>query len=133
MKIRSHYQDSAQQDEQASTENPNPDVDKPTQREPITTGHGQAFDNLVNEYHMIFTGKCMPMKGGPYHIELTDNAVPVNTGASRNVAEPLKAALKMELDNLERQGIIKKIDKATPWLHPMVVVAKKGSGGLRVL
>ena len=79
----------------------------------------------MNEHKAIFSGKCKPMKAAPHHIELKPDAKPVNTGASRNVPEPQKNALKRELDNLENQGITKPIDQATPWLHPMVFVPKK--------
>ncbi len=36
-----------------------------------------------------------------------------------------------ELDNLEQQGIIEKVDGATPWVSPIVVIPKK-KGGVRL-
>ena len=78
------------------------------------TGHGAEFDELFNEYADLFTGKCTPMAGANYHIELEPGATPINYGSVRNVPEPNKAKLKLELDSLVTQGIIEKIDYPTP-------------------
>ena len=107
----------------------------PTQEEelePLTTGHGPQFDKLINEFRELFSGKCKPMKTGKHHIELKENAVPINTGATRNISEPLRPALKRTLDNMENDDIIRPYDQATPWLHPIVVVPKKGTAELRL-
>jgi hypothetical protein len=42
-------------------------------------------------------------------------------------------ALKKEKDNLLEQGIIERVNKATPWLHPIVVVPKKGTIEIRMV
>ena len=112
-------------------QNPEAECSKP-KLPPIVTGN-PAFDNLANEYREdVFSEMCRAMKGDPYHIKLKPNAVPINTGASRSVPEPLLPALKAELDSLVTQGIIAPISQATEWLHPMVVVHKKGNGGIRI-
>ena len=112
-------------------QNPEAERSKP-KLPPIVTGN-PAFDNLANEYREdVFSETCRAMKGDPYHIKLKPNAVPINTGASRSVPEPLLPALKAELDSLVTQGIIAPISQATEWLHPMVVVHKKGNGGIRI-
>ena len=97
-----------------------------------TTGHGPEFDLLFNEFADLFTGKCTPMKEAVYHIELEPDVKPINYGSVRNVAEPNKAKLKLELEALIEQGIIEKIEYPTPWLHPIVVVAKKGTSDIRL-
>ena len=98
----------------------------------VTTGHGEALDRLVNEFPELFDGKCKVMNDGQYHIELEENATPVSTGACRTVPEPYMPALKKELDDLVSQGIIEKVDYPTPWLHPIVVVPKKGTTDIRL-
>ena len=118
----------------AQEQDPKAELKTSQQAEIQIVGQGQdpQLAMLMNEHKAIFSGKCKPMKAAPHHIELKPYAKPVNTGASRNVPEPQKNALKRELDNLENQGITKPIDQATPWLHPMVIVPKKGSPDLRI-
>ena len=98
----------------------------------IVTGQGKALDDLVNEYPELFDGQCKVMNDGQYHIELEDNAIPISTGACRTVPEPYMPALEKELDDLVKQGIIRKVDYPTPWLHPIVVVPKKGTTDIRL-
>ena len=98
----------------------------------IETEHGPAFNKLVNEFKDLFDGQCTQMKSPDYHIEVEDGAKPVSYGACRSVADPYMPALKRELDTLVNQGIIEKINYATPWLHPIVVVPKKGTTDIRL-
>ena len=98
----------------------------------IITGFGPELDEVVNEFPKVFDGQCKVMKGKPYHIDLLPGAVPVNTGASRMVAEPYMPALRKELDSLVAQGIIEPIEEASEWLHPIVIVPKKGSSEIRM-
>ena len=72
------------------------------------------------------------MKNGLHKIELEPDAKPVSTGACRTIAEPYMPALKRELNDLEASGIIRKIEYSTPWLHPIVVVPKKGTTDIRL-
>ncbi len=48
------------------------------------------------------------------------------------VAEPYMPALRKELDSLVAQGIIEPIEEASEWLHPIVIVPKKGSSEIRM-
>jgi len=98
----------------------------------FNTGHGAELDNLLNKYSELFDGKCKVMKNGLYHIDLDPDAVPVNTGASRMIAEPYMPALKQEIESLKAQGIIEDVTGATPWLHPIVVVPKKNTTDIRM-
>ena len=98
----------------------------------IVSGHGPELDSLMNEYPELFDNNCKPMKNGTYHIELEREAKPISTGACRTIPEPYMPAVKKELDALVTQGIIRKIDYPTPWLHPIVVVPKKGTTDIRI-
>ena len=111
---------------------PLPESSTNSTKQPIVTRHGPILDELLNEFSDLFAGECTTMKDGVYKIELQPDAVPVNTGACRAVAEPYMPALKRELDLLQTQGIIKRIDYATEWLHPIVVVQKKGTTDIRL-
>ncbi len=98
----------------------------------FNTGNGPELDNLLNKYSVLFDGKCKVMKNGLYHIDLDPEAVPINTGASRMIAEPYMPALKQEIESLKAQGIIEEVEGATPWLHPIVVVPKKNTTDIRM-
>ena len=104
--------------------------EKPTKK--IVTGCGPELDTLVNEYPDLFDGRCTPMYSGEYTIELEPGAKPVSSGACRNIQLPYVPALKKELEGLVDQDIIEKITHATPWLHPIVVVPKKGTSDIRL-
>jgi hypothetical protein len=99
----------------------------------LVTVHGPQFDALANKFRQtVFSETCTPMNGAPHTIKLKPDAKPVKTGASRKVPEPLLPAVKAELESQIKQGIIEQINQATEWLHPMVVVPKKGTGGIRI-
>ena len=98
----------------------------------IESGCGPELDALINEYPDLFDGKCTPMHSGDYVIELEPEAKPISSGACRNIQLPYLPALKKELEGLVDQGIIEKITHATPWLHPIVVVPKKGTSDIRL-
>ncbi len=96
----------------------------------VRTGYPE-LDQLMAKYPRVFDGKCKAMKGGPHHIELEDNATPVSTGATRNVAEPYRASLQAHLQDLVEQDIIEPVQGPSAWLHPIVVVPKK-DGNIRL-
>ena len=108
----------------------NPETDDSSSR--IESEHGPAFDKLVNEYRDLFSGRCTQMKSQDYHIDVEADAKPISYGACRSVADPYMPALKRELDTLVEQDIIEKISYATAWLHPIVVVPKKGTTDIRL-
>jgi hypothetical protein len=96
----------------------------------VKTGYPD-LDALMARYPRVFDGKCKVMKGKPHHIELEENAKPISSGATRNVAEPYRESLKKELRDLVDQDIIEPVAGASEWLHPIVVVPKK-DGGIRM-
>ncbi len=96
----------------------------------VKTGYPD-LDALIARYPRVFDGKCKVMKGKPHHIELEENAKPISSGATRNIAEPYRESLKKELEDLVDQDIIEPVMGASEWLHPIVVVPKK-DGGIRM-
>ena len=75
-----------------------------------------------------FDGECHLMKGPPCHFWLIKGATPVAIHVSGPVDQPLLPRLKEENTVLEKQGIIRKVTELTSWVHPIVVVPKKGKG-----
>ena len=89
------------------------------------------LQKLVTEFPAIFDGICRPMKGPPCHFELKEGATPIAMRGSRPVSVPLMPRLKEELDSLLEQGVIRKVDSPTAWIHP-IVIEPKPCGGLRL-
>ena len=56
---------------------------------------------------------------------------PFSLGTARNIPLPLRNKVKQELDEMEAEGVISKVQQPTPWCTGMVVVKKK-NGGVRI-
>ena len=67
---------------------------------------------------------------GKYHIELKEDATPV-VHAQRKFSIHLRDQLKAQLDNMENNEVIKKVQEPTDWVNSMVCT-KKSDGSLRV-
>ena len=51
---------------------------------------------------------------------------PFSLGTARNIPLPLHDKVKQELDTMEAQGVISKVQQPTSWCTGMVVVKKNG-------
>ena len=67
---------------------------------------------------------------------LTNDATPTSTGYYRTIANAYLEPLKRELDTQVAAGLMEKVaekpDAAKYWLHPIVVVPKKGTENVRL-
>lgn len=70
------------------------------------------------------------MKDKEIHLHIDDSVTPV-AQVPRRIPFHLRKQVKEELDNLEHQGIIEKVEGATPWASPLVLPKKK-KGGIRI-
>jgi len=68
---------------------------------------------------------------GEYHIDLKEDSKPYAVATPRRVPLPLMEKVTEELAKMETQGVISRIDKATDWCAPMVVVPKS-NGKVRI-
>ncbi|XP_064476235.1 uncharacterized protein K02A2.6-like [Ornithodoros turicata] len=68
---------------------------------------------------------------GEYVIRLQKNCTPFAIAAPRRVPFAMRTSVKTELDNMEKQGVIRKIHTPTDWCAPIVLV-KKPSGKIRI-
>lgn len=76
---------------------------------------------LVKEYEDLFHGLgCLP---GIHHIEIDKSVKPV-VHPPRRVPFALKRKVKHELEKMEREEVIEKIEEPTDWVNSMVVVEK---------
>lgn len=79
---------------------------------------------LLEEYKEVFLGlACRP---GIHKIKLKNNAQPV-AHACTKVPFKVRDQLKKELDGMESQQVIEKIDEPKDWVSPLVIVEKKNS------
>lgn len=68
---------------------------------------------------------------GEYTIRLKPNSMPYGVHVARRVPLPMREAVKHELDDMERQGVIRKVEGPSEWCAGMVPVWKP-SGAVRI-
>ena len=103
---------------------------------PIKICNDADVNAIASKYPEVFCGRVTMMKGKPATIELSNDATPTSTGYYRTIADAYLAPLKKELDTQVAAGILEKMgekpDAAKYWLHPIVVVPKKGTTDVRL-
>ena len=87
--------------------------------------------NLVKRIDDLYGSIETPMSCPPVHIELKDNAEPYSVKTARRIPIPLLGKVEEELRQMEKQGIIEKIDQPTDWCAPIVPVLKP-NGKVRI-
>ena len=75
--------------------------------------------------------KCLGNMKNEVNITLKEEHTPFVQSVPRRIAAARKKHLKLELERMERLGVIKKIEKPTEWCSPCIVVPKK-NGKIRV-
>ena len=84
--------------------------------------------DIKNDYPELCEGLgCLP---GEYSIKLQQGANPV-IHPPRKVPIALKDSIKAELDRMEAEGVVVKVDEPTEWVNSMVTVVKP-NGQLRI-
>ena len=77
--------------------------------------------SITTEYCDLFNG--IGVIPGICHLHLKDDAIPV-VCSPRRIPEALKSRLKSELDQMEKDEIIVKVDEPTDWVNSIVIVEK---------
>jgi hypothetical protein len=78
--------------------------------------------NVAKEFPGLFSG--LGKMPEPYKIRLGENAQPYAVSYPRRVPLPLMPKVKVELERLEKLGVIRPVSKPTEWCAPIVVVPK---------
>ena len=84
---------------------------------------------IKQEFPSSFTG--LGTLQDDYEIQVKQDVQPFSLGTARNIPLPLCDKVKQELDVMEAQGVISKVQQPNPWCTGMVVVKKK-NGGVRI-
>ena len=84
---------------------------------------------IKQEFPSSFTG--LGTLQDDYEIQVKQDAQPFSFGTARNIPLPLRDKVKQELDAMEAQGVILKVQQPNPLCTGMVVV-KKNNGGVRI-
>ena len=77
---------------------------------------------IKQEFPSLFTG--LGTLQGDYEIQVKQDAQPFSLGTARNIPLPLHDKMKQELNAMEAQGVISKVQQPTPWQTGMVVVKR---------
>ncbi|XP_068229364.1 uncharacterized protein [Palaemon carinicauda] len=101
-----------------------------------TTSPSAAKEYFLREFKDVLVSKedlktapLKPMAGPSIRIHLKDGAVPFAIHTPRHIPFAFKDQVKEELYSMVAQGIIKPAgDDPSVWCHPLVVVAKNGTG-----
>ena len=76
---------------------------------------------MLNKYKSVFQGLgCLKE---PYHIKIDTSVSPV-IHPPRRIPTALRGKLKTTLDEMEKLGVIRKVEEPTDWVSSMVVVGK---------
>ena len=86
-------------------------------------------EQLCRQYSGIFNG-IGRLKGVEVKLHIHQSVPPVAQRA-RRIPFHMRKKVARELDQLEQQGIIEKVDGPTPWVSPLVITPKK-SGDVRI-
>ncbi|KAB0800188.1 hypothetical protein PPYR_05928 [Photinus pyralis] len=87
------------------------------------------YDDIKLKYSELFTGiGCLDE---PYTIRVDHTVMPV-VHPPRKIPLALKDNLKVELDEMEKNQIIEKVDMPTDWVNSLVIVKKPNSNKVRI-
>lgn len=88
-----------------------------------------AGDELTQKYPTLFDG-IGKLKDFEVKLHIDQSVKPVAQPA-RRIPFHLRKQVEAELERLEQQNIIERVDGPTPWVSPLVVIPKK-SGEIRL-
>lgn len=87
-------------------------------------------DELLSKYSEVFNTKLVGLDLPEYNIKLKHDAEPEQKSA-RKIPFALEDKVKQELDKMEKDGVVSKVDGVSQWVNPMVIV-EKPSGDIRI-
>ena len=101
---------------------------EPDKSEEVTKLSEELKEEVLQKYTQVFTGLGRLEK--PYHIEVDPTVTPV-VNPPRMVPAALRDRVEEELDDMERRGVVRKVEEPTDWANSMAIV-EKPNGSLRI-
>ncbi|MCG8044483.1 MAG: RNase H-like domain-containing protein, partial [Candidatus Thiodiazotropha endolucinida] len=89
-----------------------------------------SIETVKERYPNLF--KELGMMSGEYDITLKEGAKPHALSVPRRVPIPLLPKVRQELDNMEKNGVISRVDQPSDWCAGLVVVPKTEAGKIRI-
>ena len=99
---------------------------------PAASGRPAPADSPLDEFPDVLDGVIRAMPGEEFRIHLREDATPFAVHAPRRIPLSLREPLRLELDKLERDGVITPVTAPTEWCSPIVVTPKRESSGVRL-
>ena len=96
----------------------------------IAQHENPVIANLLKKHEKLFKGTGN-LKGLKVKLEINDSIPPV-AQSSRRILHNMKKKVNEKLREI-RDGIIEKVDGATPWLSPLVVIPKPKTDDVRLV
>ena len=87
---------------------------EPDKSEEVTKLSEELKEEVLQKYTQVFTGLGRLEK--PYHIEV-DPTVTAVINPPRTVPAALRDRVKEELDDMERRGVVRKVEEPTDWVN----------------
>ncbi len=84
----------------------------------------------MNKHPKLFDGTGN-LKGREVELEIDPTVTPV-AQPSRKIPHSMKSKVNKKLQEMREEGIIEKVEGATPWLSPLIAIPKK-NGDLRLV
>ena len=88
----------------------------------------QLIEEVMQKYANVFTGLGRLEKS--YHIEVDPTVTPV-VNPPRTIPAAVRDRVKKELEDMEKRGVIRKVEEPTDWVSSMAIV-EKPDGSLRI-
>ena len=101
---------------------------KPDKGEEVTKLSEELKEEVLEKYTQVFTG--LGRLETPYQIEVHPTVTPA-VNPPRTVPAALRDRVKDELDDMEKRGVIRKVEELTDWVGSMTIV-EKPNGSLRI-
>ena len=78
----------------------------------------------VQQYPNVFKG-IGQLKNVEIKLHINETVPPPVAQSGRRIPFHMRKKVSKELENLEQQGIIVKVEGPTPWVFPLVIIPKK--------
>ena len=103
--------------------------DKPYKERVNCVNIQKELETITNKYPNVFSEKLGTIKGAQAKINIIPNSKPKFMKA-RTVLFGMKAAVELEIERMENEGILKSVP-FSEWASPIVIVPKS-NGRLRI-